>query len=457
MFRWIIVRSTLVRYLLPCLIYLMGCMTGEAQQRVTPQNALQSYLNNGDTSYSWVVKDSTTLGNVKAYTLLLTSQKWRQYTWRHQLTLLVPKDVKYTGTLLYIDGGSNSNQQPAWSRSDRMVSPMANIATTNKAVVAVLYQTPNQPLFNNLYEDALISYTLHQYQKDGDYTWPLLFPMVKSAVRAMDAVQEFCKQRLRQEVNGFVISGASKRGWTTWLTGATGDRRVRAIAPMVIDVLNMPVNLEYQKQMYGTYSEQISDYVRLGIPQSANTPKGKAIVAMIDPYSYRSQLTMPKLIVMGTNDEYWTIDAIKHYYNDLPGSNLIHYVPNAGHSLGGGRQAFQALSAFVGTTLQNRKYPTPTWNIESGPSAAVLTMEVQMQDLVEVVLWSATSADRDFRNDKWTSKSMGKSTIARIQVEQPYPANGFRAFYVDLKYKAPGGGEYTVSTRAFVLSQNKVL
>ena len=68
--------------------------------------------------------------------------------------------------------------------------------------------------------------------------------------------------------------------------------------------------LDYQLKSYGEYSVQIEDYVKLEIPQTANTPKGAAITTMIDPYSYRAKLTVPKIIFIGTNDEYWTVDAL---------------------------------------------------------------------------------------------------------------------------------------------------
>jgi len=51
-----------------------------AQATVTPATALQSYLHNGDATFSWEVKDTYDIGDVKAYALLLTSQKWREFT-----------------------------------------------------------------------------------------------------------------------------------------------------------------------------------------------------------------------------------------------------------------------------------------------------------------------------------------------------------------------------------------
>ncbi len=453
------VRMTAPRYLKAFVLLLFLSTGATAQENLTPETALHGYLNNGDKTYHWELKESYEVGSAKAYSLLLTSQRWHEYVWTHQLTIFVPTENKYDGALLFITGGSNRKGMPNWNgKNDKLYGAMAAMATKNKAIVAVLRQTPNQPLVGDLTEDALISYTLHQFKQDGDYSWPLLFPMVKSAIRAMDAVQEFTSQEVGHKINRFVVSGASKRGWTTWLTGASGDPRVAAIAPMVIDILNMPVNLDYQVKMWKEYSVQIEDYVKLGIPQTARTEQGMAITTMVDPYSYRKKLTMPKMIFMGTNDEYWTVDAIKHYIDSIPGQNFVHYVPNAGHGLGDQRQALAGLSAFFGQTMSGQPYPILKWSLSESKKGVTLKVNTSPDILVDAILWSTDSEDTDFRDEKWEGRSigLGKKKPAVVTAVQPYPEEGYRAFYLDLKYKDANGGEYTESTRMFVADEDEV-
>src|SRR5256885_15668223 len=95
---------------------------------------------------------------------------------------------------------------------------------------------PNQPLTftgdRPRSEDDFIAYTWDHFLRTGDERWPARLPMTKSAVRAMDAVTAFSASAAggRHQVRRFVVSGASKRGWTTWTTAAVDPRVVR-LAP----------------------------------------------------------------------------------------------------------------------------------------------------------------------------------------------------------------------------------
>ncbi|MBO9618275.1 MAG: hypothetical protein J7539_04495 [Niabella sp.] len=440
------------------LLQLLFTLTPRAQQAVTPTTALEHYLQNGDTTYKWEIKDSAVLENSRVYNLLLTSQQWHGYTWTHQLTLLVPAENRYDGALLFITGGSNNKETglPNWNgNNDQLLQAMEAMAVRNKATVAVLRQVPHQPVFGNLKEDAAISYTLHQFKADKDYSWPLLFPMVKSATRAMDAVQEFSIKQ-QHPVHRFVVAGASKRGWTTWLTGAS-DPRVVALAPMVIDVLNMPVNLQHQLEAYGGYSEEIKDYVQLGIVQGMTTGQGRDLVTMIDPFSYRRKLSQPKLIFIGTNDPYWVIDNVKNYLAALPGQNLLNYTPNAGHDLNKGITAFPALSAFFGMTMARESYPVCSWKTTVKNKTVQLDITVTTAGLKGVRLWYANAPTRDFRKEEWKSRELATAADPVITTMEKLPESGYHAFYVELTYGRPGGDSYTICTRAFMTDVKRVL
>ena len=424
---------------------------------VTPETALQAYLHNSDKSFKWEIHDMRKAEGITLYRILFTSQKWKGITWNHEMTIIVPDLLKYKDALLFITGGSLDKEKPNTHNWDEdLIVSLSKVSKTNMTIAAIIWQVPNQPLYDDLTEDALISFTLHNYLNDHDLTWPLLFPMTKSAVRAMDVVQKFSKKELRWKIKHFIVSGASKRGWTTWLTGAN-DKRVIAIGPMVIDVLNMPVNVEYHKVVWGDYSIEIEDYVKLGIVQQLGTPGGNDLVKMVDPYSYRKSLTMPKMIFMGTNDPYWPVDAVKNYIDSIPGDNHLCYTPNAAHDLGDGKIFFSSLSALIGSSVTKQALPVCKYTVSENNGTVTVKIKTTPELLVDATIWSAESKDQDFRDEKWFSNKISITDKAEIKAEIKIPDSGFRAFYIDLKYKAPYGDDFTQSTRMFVADQKKLL
>jgi len=439
------------------LLFVASLLLQNCSKKVNPNNALESYINNKDKSYEWELYETHELEDVKLYNVLLTSQKWQDYTWRHHLAVLVPKEIEHDEALLYISSGSNSEEMPNWRKNDDgSIQLVEYIAKKNKAITAVLFQVPNQPLFGDLTEDEIISLTFYNFKQDKDYSWPLLFPMVKSAIKSMDAIQEFSAKELHHEINSFLVSGASKRGWTTWLTGAS-DTRVKAIAPMVIDMLNMPESIGYHLEAWGEYSPQIKDYVDLGVAQDVNTEEGQEIVSMVDPYSYLDKLTMPKIIFNGTNDEYWPVDVIKFYFSDLPGENYLHYVPNAGHGLGDKKQAINALNSFFAETILGGEYYECLWEFEERAKEVIVTIDVSEDELDGVHLWTAYSDDRDFRDNEFNFKVLDIIPTDKITISVNYPDSGYCAFYIDLLYPNPFGEIYSKSTRVFVTDTDEVL
>ncbi|MEP6627429.1 MAG: hypothetical protein ABJA32_05560, partial [Ginsengibacter sp.] len=77
--------------------------------------------------------------------------------------------------------------------------------------------------------------------------------------------------------------------------------------------------------------------------------------------------------------------------------------------------------------------------------------------LLGATLWYADSDDKDFRNELWKSKDLNTSKKSMVNTTEKFPAKGYRAYYVDLKYKDANGGNYTVSTRAFMVDGKRIL
>lgn len=75
-----------------------------------------------------------------------------------------------------------------------------------------------------------------------------------------DAVQEFTETLDIPRVKSFIVSGASKRGWTTWLTAGV-DKRVEALVPIVMPILNTNPNLNNMYRSLGGWTWAFRDYV----------------------------------------------------------------------------------------------------------------------------------------------------------------------------------------------------
>ena len=404
--------------------------------------ALQDYVAAKDESFAWKLLKNDSADDFLTYDIDLTSQVWQGITWKHALTVFIPvNNIEHKDTvLLFITGGSTGGKL---GNDDRAMG--RKLATDAQMPVAILSQVPNQPLLGDRKEDDLISETFLRYLDTKDPTWPLLFPMVKSAVRAMDALQEIALQKHNQKIERFVVTGGSKRGWTTWLS-AVADKRVAGIAPIVIDTLNMGPQMKHQKETWGRYSEQIADYTLKGLLDVMQKQPEIPIWQWVDPYTYRSQLTLPKLLINGTNDRYWVIDAMNLYWDGLSGEKHVLYVPNAGHSLDGGKEnALKTLAVFAQHVAMQEPLPNVSWkHDDDGDQMRLVVQSAPAPKAVR--LWTAHSEDKDFRPAHWDATPITADSSGAYVAHVPKPTSGHVAFFAETTHEF-GPLEYGLSTQ----------
>jgi len=411
--------------------------------------ALDKYVAAPDPSFAWTVSKTLPAAGATATLIDLTSQKWlteqevENPIWKHWLTVVTPATVTSDVGLLYIGGGRNDRQPPAapppW---------LVEAARDTGTVVAELRMVPNQPVIfkddparTPRTEDDFIAYTWDHFLRTGDERWPARLPMTKSAVRAMDAVTAFSASAAGggHRVARFVVSGASKRGWTTW-TAAAVDARVVAIVPAVIDLLNVERSFEHHYRAYGAWSDAVKDYDQQGIMDWLGTPPFRALMKIEEPYEYRDRLTMPKLMLNASGDQFFLPDSSRFYFDELRGEKHLRYVPNTNHGLEKS-DAIETVEAFYASVVTGARRPEFSWTFEKDGAIKVVAKDRPDQ----VLVWQATNPDaRNFRLDvvgpAYASTPLvptGPNTwIARV----PAPAKGWTAFFVELTY--PTGGRY---------------
>ena len=413
----------------------------EPAESLASRTALDDYVSRPDPHYSWNVAKKIDRDGLTVYLVDVKSQAWRtrqdvdRPLWQHWLTVVKPDDLAFDTALLLIGGGANDRPPP-----EKPEKRILDIARATNSVVAELTMVPNQPLVfhgdgQNRYEDDLVAYTWDQFLETQDPTWPARNPMVKSAVRAMDTVQSLLadEQGGKQVVKRFVVAGASKRGWTTWLTGAL-DKRVAAVIPIVIDVLNVSTSMRHHHAAYGFWAPAVGDYERHKIMERMDTPEMQQLNQLVDPFNYRHRLAMPKYIVNAAGDQFFLPDSSQFYLDKLPGEKHLRYVPNADHSLSGS-DAPESIVAFYSMILAGKPRPRYAWSVDEDGAIRVRTSGKPAQ----VKLWQATNPDsRDFRVEtlgrKYTASELEDQGDGHYVGRVDEPPKGWTAFFVELTY-----------------------
>lgn len=455
--------------------------------------ALDEYVRRQDDTFSFFPVRTLQGNGVTGHVLDLTSQTWRSpasvlnggHIWSHWLVIIEPDVITHDTALLLIDGGSNNDDAP------NSIDPLLSaFAVESQSVVAIVQQVPNQPLLFvgeplGRSEDEILAFTFRQFldsfnanPANPDFEWIVHLPMAKAAVRAMDATQQFLDDLADPvAVESFIVTGASKRGWTTWLAGAV-DPRVEAIAPIVIDFLNFVPQIEHQFNVFGFFSEALQDYVDQQIffvdgqgqlVNNFDTAGGAALREVADPFEYRGRFaTVPKLLINSTGDQFFLPDSAQFYFDDLPGEKKLAYLPNTDHGvplLGEGTEPGQApkgvteiLAPWYIAQLNGQAIPQFDWTFPM-PNQLVVMPQTPPS---AARLWFASSTDRDFRFDAalnfpppaWTAVPLATSGTNNITGFINVQPNVWTGYFIELEFPRPpfDDGKQNLSSLPFTFT-----
>ena len=422
-----------------------------APASANPKTALDAYVAKPDPAFAWTVAGQISGPGYHGAVLRMTSQTWLtdkqvdKPVWTHWLTVIVPDKVSHHEALLYITGGDNTDPAPT-KAADRW----ARMAVETGSVVAELDDVPNQPLrFTEdprpRVEDEIIAYQQAKFARTRDPLDLVRLPMVKSGTQAMTAIQQYLAGEAggKLKITGFVVSGGSKRAWTTWLVGAL-DRRVVGIIPIVINTLSLEASRRHQWEAMGYFSPAIKDYVENGLVPGLVGSTAMAEIARIeDPLNYRDRpaMKMPKYVINAVGDQYFPPDNTRFSYHLLPELKRLRMIPNSKHSTAG-TDISESMTAFYDAVLNHRPIPGYAWTVRKD-GAIVVRSKTRPLD---VRLWQGNDPKaRDFRVDTLGDKAFTSTLLARGKDgswvgKVARPKDGWTAYFVELTY--PSGGKY---------------
>jgi PhoPQ-activated pathogenicity-related protein len=416
-----------------------------------PKNVLDSYVARPDPSFAWKVESTFTGPGYHGVVIDLTSQTWlttaetNRPVWKHWLTLTIPDMVSSDKGFLFLGGGSTKSAAPKGPSA-----AMASMAVDTRSIVAELGQVPNQPLRLagtpdiDRTEDDIIAYLQGRYDPATNPEALVRLPMVKSGAAAMTAVQQFMASQAggKRKIDGFVVSGGSKRGWTSWLVGLT-DARVIGMIPIVINVLDVNATTRHHWETMGYFSPALGDYINHKlIPDQIGKPMMDRVNTIEDPLNYRGRprMKIPKFIINAVGDEYFPPDNTKFSYHLLPAQKQLRMLPNSKHSTAG-TDINESMTAWYGAVIGGLPIPEYSWLVR-GDGALVVSPGARPS---EVRLWQGTNPKaRDFRVDSignaFTSEVIQPAADGTYIANVAQPATGFTAYFVEMTY--PSGTRY---------------
>lgn len=401
----------------------------------------------------------------------LNSQTWSPQgvvspeRWQNGVDIYIPDSAREKNALVVINNGSNNNGlgTPV-APTNFNEEELSRIAIATRTVVISVSNVPNQVLSYQgvttpLGEDNSVAYSwklfigdTHKYQDAS-----LHIPMAASVSQAFRLAK---KELTQQNINKFIVTGASKRGWAAWLT-ALSDPDVGAVVPFAMDLLNTQKSLEHMYQSYGkNWPVAFYPYYNQGIDQQIGTDKFARLMRLEDPLTYLNtdmgdRLKIDKYIINASGDDFYVPDNSHFYYGLLPGSKSLRVVPNSTHN-GILSVAEQSLITFVNRFQEKQKLPEITENVQSrGDGKKELVVNFSEKP-VAILQWTARNpAARDFRyacdikyNSVPVSLATGDNTLS---ISLTTPDSGWQATYIEATFT----DGYVATTQVYITPDEK--
>jgi len=392
-------------------------------------------------------------GDVEVNRYQMISQSWSPENlvspsqWLENVAIGIPKHPKSTRALIAVDMDEGTLLKVV-QETNTIVISLKTIPNNN-----LVYQNDNKVRV----EDDSIARTWKLFTEDPAQRQllPLHVPMAATISQTIRLAK---KELVRWNIDQFIVTGASKRGWATWLS-AVSDPSVVAIVPFVIDVLDTDSVMKNIYRSYGgNWPVAFTPYYNQGIDKLVNSSNFIKLMKIEDPLQYmdtpsESRLAIPKYIVNASGDDFFVPDNTRYYYDKLPGTKSLRIAPNTGH-IGIQDDFEKSLVPFINRIQNNKALPTLAIAPYRQNNSNSLNITFSEKPL-KVLRWTATNpAARDFRfacGIKYIASDITMNGGNNVSVPLSYPGPGWQATFVEATFS----DGYIATSQVYITPDDK--
>lgn len=181
------------------------------------------------------------------------------------------------------------------------------------------------------------------------------------------------------------MTGASKRGWTSFILGAAAAKcdscvKIEAIMPLVPIIPDLHEGVHRMWQAYGGFSFIFHDYIKHVLPY-VDTDAFYNVLEIADVMSndYLERIEpLAKMIVVSTDDEFMMMDWTNMYYDKIRGEKHLLIAPNTEHSLATGLYSILSGAAtFLRSVATNPNHSSrPNFDYDYDPISGEITVTI---------------------------------------------------------------------------------
>ncbi len=357
--------------------------------------------------------------------------EWKGKLWKHHATILYsPKCNSRLGAVIAGGYGPKGFKHFAKEFGIKAVAETC-------VPVLILQDVPNEQF--GLKETELMAYTIAKALETGDPSWHLVYPMAFAYSRAMTLESIL----VPSHPDRFVLSGGSKRGYTTWIVAAHDDR-VAAIAPRSFNGANLTALNETHYRVYGKPVGSLA-VVHEALSRVNSREGLKGMLRIYDPVSYFDELSVPVMVIFGTDDQLSPPGAEQSYAPYYKGPLWFEIVANATHtglhSSDRAAAAWRAFLAYVSGKSHLPEVDVSVRKVEKGLEVrsrvsscagcrilGVLTWYSNVDRLEDLVWNPWQSVNMKPEEGYWEATIPVKSKYVGIYVEVRFESGGIEGF-----------------------------